>query len=365
MWRSRRRSTKGGATSATLGAVNPRVRRLLAIVTAAGVLVWLFTLGQARGWGLVAQVGARVVGVALVAFAGHVVAHELAHFALARAMNFEVRALRFGPVVVDLVNRKLALAGPDLGGGVVLLPRGVERLTSRLRLVAAAGPLMTASLTLLTWTQWSAREGYGSTTGIALVMGAYVLLTSLLPGVLLPRSPASGTDLEQLIASRRVLAHWTHLAVLQGLSHGAALAQVGELSALEALLPPREAPAEPLLLVVLIRWVEVGRVALVRERLTQVELTFAPEWLVGDLALLASCFFALVDGDAVLARSWLAVAHEHQSQPWFSLLAEAALAQLEARPSDALARWREHLETFPFKAVALGANRWVLDRLQG
>ncbi len=343
--------------------VNPLLRRVIFAATVGTVLARLYVLGTERGWGLVGPVAVRVAITALAAWSVHLVAHELGHFVAARALRFEVRALRFGPLVIDLLERRVRLVGRDLGGSVSLLPRGVDHVRRRLRLVALAGPTVTLALTLVTAAVWKRDSGLGSTTGIALVMGGYVLVTALLPGVMLPRRPPAGTDLEQLLGSRQVVAHWTHLAVLQGLSEGRELADVAPLPVVERLLPLRGEALEPLVLVAVIRFIEVGRLADARAWLTHADLSTAPGWLVGDFALTAACFFALVDRDLVLAKTWALQAQEHQAQPWFSLLVEAALAAVEGRPTEARARWLASLEGYPFRAVALGANQWVLDRL--
>jgi hypothetical protein len=345
--------------------VNPFLRRVIFAATVGTVLARLYVLGTERGWILVGPVALRVALTALAAWAVHVVAHELGHFAAARALRFEVRALRFGPVVLDLAARRVSLVGRDLGGSVSLLPRGLDDVRGRLRRVALAGPAVTLVLTVLSALRWTRADGLGSTTGIALVMGGYVLVLSMLPGIMLPRRPPAGTDLEQALGSRRVVAHWTHLAVLQGLAQGRALADLAPLPLIERLLPERTAPLEPLVLVAVLRFIEVGRVADARAWLTHADLSGAPSWLVGDFALIATCFFALVDGDLVLARTWLLQAQEHQAQPWFSLLAEAAIAQVEGVATDARQRWQAALDGYPFRAVALSANQWVLDRLAG
>jgi hypothetical protein len=343
--------------------VNPTLRRVIFAATVGTVLARLYVLGVERGWALVGPVAVRVALTALAAWSVHVIAHELGHFAAARGQGFEVRSLRFGPVVIDLVARRVSLIGRDLGGSVSLLPRGVNEVRGRLRRVALAGPAVTLALTALAALAWRREAGLGSTSGIALVMGGYVLVTALLPGVMLPRRPPAGTDLEQVLGARWVVAHWTHLAVLQGLAQGRALADVAPLPVIERLLPERRAPLEPLVLVAVLRFIEVGRVADARAWVTHADLSSAPGWMVGDFALTAACFFALIDGDLVLARTWALQAQEHQAQPWFSLLVEAALAAVEQRPSDARARWLTELKAYPFQAVALGANQWVLDRL--
>ncbi len=63
--------------------MNPRVRRLIFIVTAGAVLARLYLLGRDRGFELVARATVSVTLVSLGAWLVHMVLHELAHWAAA------------------------------------------------------------------------------------------------------------------------------------------------------------------------------------------------------------------------------------------------------------------------------------------
>lgn len=345
------------------------MRRLLLLLTTGAVFARLVTLGAERGWALVGPIALRVSFTALAAYALHVVLHELGHLALALAMNFEVRAVRLGPLHLDLAARRLSWSGADLGGSITAYPRGLTGIRSRLRLVALGGPLMTALSTVLCWV--SAGEARSSSAaGIWGVIGAVVLVTSLLPGGWLPRRPLAGTDLEQILGLRRVVAWWAANAVVQGLMHGQRCSSTATVEQLEALLPhPRL--LEPLTLIELIVLAEHQAFTQVRSRLSDVWAALpqanphVPDWLRGDVAGFAACFYALVDRDPLRASEARAIAQVHQALPWFAWLSDAAIAHAKNEPSDALTRWWLEAEKSPVRPVAVTANSWVLHHLGG
>jgi hypothetical protein len=347
--------------------VPPRLRRLVFAVLVGTAAARLFALGQQLGWRVVGPATGRVVGTALLAWLLHVAAHEAGHWLAAVRNDFEVRAVRLGPFVLDLFGRRVTLGGRDLGGGVTSFPRGVGDLRARLRRVALAGPLATLALTALTGAAYvlAGGRGPGSTLGIGLVMGLFVLVTTLLPAWLLPRRPAGGTDLQRALGSRAILAHWTHAALLQGLGQGRRVSTLVSRAQLDALLP-EGGPTLPLTLAALLHRLEVGPLEGVRARLDEAQANLppdAPDWLVADLALVSGCFAALVERDLPLAEGCLGRMRQAQGVPWFSALLEACLAQARGVPSDALDRWQAGLADFPHRALALAANDWVLKRL--
>lgn len=350
--------------------MNPRVRRVLAIVTAGAVSSRLYVLGEERGFALVGRATVEITLVSLAAWLVHLTLHELAHWAAAVTQGFEVRAVRLGPLVLDFTGpRPRVHLTPSLGGSVNSLPRGVARLGPRLRVVALAGPLMTAALTLggaLAWRS-SGAPSLATPLGIFVVMGGLTLVTALLPGALLPQRPDSGTDLEQVLQPRTVLAHWTNAAALQGLSKGQRVATVLDWRATQALLPEPEGEVEVFELGWCLACLDAGRPELARPRLRSMVERFdddAPPWLRTDTFNQLGCLSAL-DGDVVHAQACLAEVKLTQALDWYCGLLEACIAK--ARGEDwrpLLLRWRAAAEAHPGRVFAIGGNEWVLAALE-
>lgn len=343
------------------------MRRWTFTVLLGAALARLILVSAHQGVGVVAPLIGRVLAIALAAWSVHVVAHETGHWVAAWLNDFNVRRVRFGPLVFEPPTRRLSWTGRDLGGGVTSFPRRVDRLAQRLRRVAFAGPLSTACLTLVTafvWA-WHGRPGLPSAEAIALAMGLLTLVTALAPSSVLPSAPPGGTDLEQMFAGRRLLAHWTHAAVLQGLSEGHPVSSLIARARLDELVEG-EGVTSPLALIDLIHRLESGQHRDLRARLDLARRRCppdAPDWLVADMALISGCFAALIEHDLPLARTELTVVQERQAAPWFSLLLQAAIDQAAGNPSDALRRWQQGLEDLPHRTLALTANGWVLSRL--
>ncbi len=349
--------------------MNRRLRRVLFIVTAGAVLSRLFVLGQERGFALVARATVVVTLASLAAWLVHLVLHELAHWAAAVSQDFEVRGVRFGPLALDFTGPRVRVyRGLDLGGGVSSLPRGAQRLGPRLRRAAMAGPLMTFVATGAGALAWRAGADASLATplGIFVVMGAFTLVTSLLPGVMLPTRPASGTDLDQLLQPRAVLGYWLNAAALQGLSKGQRLSQSLDLRTAQALLPEPEGEVEALELGWCFACLDAGRPELARPRLRSMVERLddaSPDWLHTDVYNQLGCLSAL-DGDAVHAEACLAEVKLTQSTPWYCELLTACIAR--ARGEDwrpALTKWKTAAEAHPARAFMIGGNEWVLERL--
>ncbi|MDP1822413.1 MAG: hypothetical protein Q8L48_04200 [Archangium sp.] len=352
--------------------MNPRLRRVLFIVTAAAVLSRLFVLGQERGFPLVARATLTVTLASLAAWLVHLVLHELAHWAAAAWQDFEVRSVRFGPVLFDFTGPRVVVRrGGDLGGGVASLPRGVERLSARLRVVAMAGPLMTLCVTLGALARWrvSGSGSLASPLGIFLVMGGFTLVTALLPGALLPRRPESGTDLEQMIQPRAILGHWVNAAAVQGLSKGKQVSEVLDWRAVQPLLPAGDAPVEAIELGWCIACLDAGQVDLARPRLRSMAERLddeSAEWLRTDVFNQLGCLSAL-EGDPVHAQACLTEVREWQSTEWYCELLVACIARAQGDSvgaEAALARWRAGVDSHPGRVFAIGGNQWVLSRLE-
>lgn len=350
----------------------PGVRRVVYILTAGTVLARLFVLGRERGWDVVGPVALRVTLTALAAWAVHVVVHELAHLVAARRMDFEVRAVRFGPVLIDLMGERarVALQWRDLGGGVTSLPRGLARLAPRMRVVAAAGPTATLLLSAATlgWYAALGAPGLSSVPGIAMTMGGFVLVTALLPGALLPNAPPAGSDVDQLVFARRVRAHWTHAAVLQGVVHGKLVGDQVPWAVSKPLLPREDEDVEPIVLLHALACLEAGEVERARHVLEQwlPRLDDAYDWLRVDLNSTAGCLFALVDGDVARAEACLGLVRAEEAFDWYGHLLAACICRAkgdEAGFREWLGKWKAAIAEHPNRAFALAGNAWVLRRL--
>ncbi|MFZ5445038.1 MAG: site-2 protease family protein [Myxococcota bacterium] len=345
------------------------MRRALYIVTAGALLSRLYVLGEERGFRLVAQATVIVTLASVASWLAHMTLHELGHWLAARSQGFVVRSVRFGPVGLDFSGARPALKlGGDLGGGVNSLPRGAERLATRLRLVALAGPLVTLALCVVTWLWWKT-HGAGSLatpSGIFLVMGGFTLVTALLPGVLLPRRPDAGTDLEMLIQPRAVLAHWHNAAAVQALLDGRRVSDVLDWRTTRALLPD-DGPAEPFELGWAIAALDAGARAQAMARLRSLVERLddtSPEWLKLDAWAQLGALSAL-EGDALHAQACLAQLGPLVPYEWYPWLLEACIARAKHEPWTPLfARWKAAAEQHRYRAVALGANRWILDELE-
>lgn len=349
--------------------MNPRVRRVVFLITFALVGWRLVTLGNARGWGLVLRSTLLVTGVAVASWLVHVVLHELAHLVVSRTQRFELRALKLGPLMFDFTGPRVkASLRWEFGGGVNSLPVGMHQLGPRLRRVAFAGPAMTAAVTLGSYVAWRASgESIASPLGIWLVTGGFALLTALTPSVLLPAPPPSGTDLEQMLQPRHVLAHWTNAAALQAIAKGARLRDVLDWRATQALLPA-DGEVEGFELGWAITCMDAGETQRGQARLRDMVSRLSdedPEWLRTDTFNQLGCYAAL-EGDVVFAQACLEEVKLTQSTAWYGELLTACIEK--SRGGDweaALARWRRGADASPGKVFALAGNEWVLSRLTG
>ncbi len=361
------------------------MRRLIFWLVAGGAAARLYVLGQERSWAVVLPAAAGVTAVAFAAWAAHVVAHELGHLVAARVVGFHVSALRLGPVRfgLDGLEPKVSWAGLDLGGGLSSSPVGLAGLPQKLRFVALAGPVATLGLmtATLVWYQAAGAPGVASVPGIAATMGALVLVTALLPSWALPRRPPAGTDMGQVFASRKTLAHWVRIAILDGAERGQRVSQTATPEALEPYLPP-EGVVEPVVLAWVVSCFELGQFERARPRLmtavhpersrrvpnTEDDLeTNVEPWLLTDLNAQAGALAALVDGDVTAARRFLAEVRTFEALPWYGDLLEACIAEAskdEAERDAALERWRSAVDAHPRGRFARSGNDWILDALE-
>jgi hypothetical protein len=348
--------------------MNPRVRRVLFIVTTGAVLARLYVLGEQKGFALVGRATVAVTLASLAAWLVHMTVHELAHWAAAVSQNFEIRGVRLGLLALDFTGPRVQVRrGNDLGGAVISLPRGAQRLSSRLRIVALAGPSMTLLVTLVGFAVWrSSGQAVATPTGIFVVMGALTLVTALLPGALLPNRPASGTDLEQALQPRAVFAYWVNAAALQGIAAGKRVSEVLDWRTVQGLLPEPTGEAEPIELGWCIAALDAGHPGLARPRLRSIIDRLdedSPDWLRTDTFNQLGCLSAL-DGDPLHASACLAEVKQTQSMDWYCELLVACIAKARGEPFEpALTKWRAAAEAHPGRAFAIGGNEWVLARL--
>lgn len=353
--------------------MNPRVRRVLFIVVAGAVLSRLYVLGRDRGFELVARATVTVTLASLAAWLIHLVLHELAHWGAAVANDFEVRKVRLGPLTLELGGARVQVQrGSDLRGGVQALPRGTRALRRRVRLVAAAGPLMTAVVTSAAALGFVARgeSSLASPLGIFVVMGGFTLVTALLPGALLPRRPESGTDSEQLLLPRAVYAYWVNAAALQGIGQGQDVKAALDWRATEGLLPAGGDEVEPLEVAWCIACIEDGQVERAKARLRSMVERLdedSPEWQRTDTFNQLGCLSAF-EGDATYARACLAEVKLTQSQPWYCELLTACIARAEGDApgrAAALERWWAGANASAVRVYAVAGNAWILTHLGG
>ncbi|MBL8913899.1 MAG: hypothetical protein JNM17_24565 [Archangium sp.] len=346
------------------------MRRVLFIVTLGAVASRLYVLGQEKGFELVARATVLITATALGAWLLHLVLHEVAHWVAAVSQDFVIRGVMLGPLAFDFVTKKprtVVSLRASLSGGVNSLPRGADGLRTRLRVVAGAGPAMTLLVTLLSWRAWATSgESIASMLGVFVAMGALTFVTAMLPGALLPTRPESGTDLEQLIQPRAVLAHWVNAAAVQRLFEGARVSQVLDREAWRWVLPPLDGAVEPIELGWCISCLDGGAVNEARVRLRTMAERLdesSPEWLRTDAFNQLGCLSAF-DGDVALAKTCLERVRETQSIEWYCELLVACVARAEGGDAAApLARWYAGVEVHPTKIIALAGNEWILARL--
>jgi hypothetical protein len=349
----------------------PRTRRLLLILTAGAAASRVYVLGRDEGWSVVGPAVVRVTLTALLAWLVHMALHELAHLLAARAERFVIRGVRFAFVSVDLTGPRPRLRlGRDLGGGVSSLPRGSDELGARLRRVALAGPAVSfvaAAALGLAW-HLTSQPHLATPLGIFFVMGVFVFATALLPGALLPRRPASGSDLDQLLQPRWVLGHWLNAAGLEAALRGEPIGSAVDWRELGRLLPD-DGPVQVFELGFCLAALEAGAVAPARERLEHLARRLddeVPAWFLTDLFTQRGLVAALHEGDTGLAERCLARVEAAQSLPWYAELLRAALAR--ARGDVAAAErhrqaWEAAADTHPQRATLRVGNGWALAAL--
>lgn len=346
-------------------------RRVLFWALLGGALARLWVLGESRSWAVVGPVALKVTGLVLAAWFFHVLIHEAGHLLASRALGFQVDELTIGPLEWSARERAFHFAGLHLGGKIGILPIGAVDLRRRLRLVAAAGPAMTLLAVLGLGAAWLVRaEPLASPLGVALVTGGLVLLSAATPGRFRAATAVAGNDVDQILATRPVLAHWSYLAVVQAVLAGKRPLDVTATLDFPSLLPPPGAPAEPITLVHAVHHLERGEFDAAKARLDDAagRLEGAVPWVHTDVFHQRGALAALVDGDLDAATRCLEVVRQRQSLPWYGDLLEACIAKAGGDEEMArlrLGRWlAEARAAAPAGRLALGGNEWILERLE-
>jgi hypothetical protein len=264
---------------------------------------------------------------------------------------------------------QLQLSGHLTAGSVTAWPSSTVHLRRKIRLVAATGPTATAALcgVALFMAAAGGHVQWASAAGITAAVGLVLLVSALVPGALHPSARDGGTDGDQLRFSRRIEAFWVHAALLEGLRTKPApgLGAVVPESTLRPLLPPLEAPAEPIESSWAVTACESGTFDVVRARLDArlTQSPSGPDWLWGDLCLIRALVAALVDNQPEKATALRPLVLAHQGFDWFVCLLDAALAEDQRERHRHLGHWRAGVEQSEAQPFALPAAAWALARI--
>ncbi|MDX2010436.1 MAG: hypothetical protein SFW67_09610 [Myxococcaceae bacterium] len=348
-----------------------RFRRVIFWALLGGALARLYVLGEAKSWRVVAPVAVSMTALTLAAWFLHLVLHELGHLLAARPARFEVDRVTLGPLEWSADTRTWRWGRPSLRGAVAMLPIGATDLRRRLRRVALGGPvaslLATGGLGLA-----FAISGQPVThpLGVGFITGLLVLASAATPGRFREATAIAGNDVDQIVGSRGVVAHWTSLAAVQGVRAGRRAVSVLEGVEVSALLPPPGAPPEPVTLLAAIGLLERGEVASAKallEPASQEADDAALAWVSTDVFHQLGALLALHEGDVDGAAACLVQVRRFQTLPWYADLLEACVAKAsgDAEMADKrLERWLHEATGAPRGRLAFGGNEWILDRLR-
>lgn len=206
-----------------------------------------------------------------------------------------------------------------------------------------------------------------SHAGMVMLTSLFVLVTSLLPA--LPRIAAAGSAIDRLLAPRWAEANWIWAGVLRGLDQGLPLSSLVSTEQLLPLLPPKERPLEPVSLLFQTLCCEQGDFVQARPLVERWQSAHAelPAWLTVDGLKQAAAVYALVDGDLARATQCLDEVKRLQLVPWYAELVVACVAHARGNAGErdhALRVWSTAVEAHPRRGLLLGANRWILSRLE-
>ncbi|MCA2981091.1 MAG: hypothetical protein INH41_18460 [Myxococcaceae bacterium] len=348
-----------------------RLRRVVFWALTGGALARLYVLGEERTWRVVAPIAATVTALTVTAWLLHLAWHELGHLVVARRMRFEVDRLSLGPLEWSADERRWRWGRPTLRGALATLPIGADDLRRRLKLVALGGPLASLLATAALALAWQHTGApLTSALGVGWVTGVLVLVSAATPGRFREATAIAGNDVDQVLGGRAIVAYWTALAVVQGVRAGRRAAAVLEDIALEPLLPPSEAPPEPVTVLAAVAHLERGDPAAAKALLLAArphahEATLA--WVSTDVLHQLGALLALHEGDPDGAATCLVEVRRTQTLPWYGDLLEACVAkasgddELAARRLDG---WLEHARATPRGRLACGGNEWILDALR-
>jgi len=347
-----------------------RVRRVIYWALLGGALARLYVLGELKSWRVVAPVALQITGLTLLAWFAHLVLHETGHLLASRWVRFQIDTVTFGPFEWSARDRRWSWAGLSLGGKIATLPIGALHVRERLRLVAFAGPAVTLLVTAGSSLMWNrAQLPLTHPLGIVWVAGLLVLVSATTPGRFREATAIAGNDIDQILGGRRILAHWTYLALVQCVLSGGRPKELTPTIDFPALLPPPGTPPEPITLICAIHHLERGEFSEAKAVLEAAKprAAEAQRWIHTDVFHQSGAIAALVDGrleDAVLC---LQVVREQQTLPWYGDLLEACIAKAsgdEAMMNKRLDGWLEQARAATRGRLAFGGNEWILDRLR-
>jgi hypothetical protein len=335
-----------------------------------GALARLYVLGEARSWALVAPVALKITALTLAAWLVHLVLHEGGHLIASRWAGFQLDEVTLGPLAWSAREKRWSWAGLSLGGTIATLPIGALHLRERLRLVAFAGPAVTLLVVAGSFLAWSQRAlPVTHPLGIVWVVGLLVIASASTPGRFRESTAVAGNDIDQILGGRRVIAHWTYLAVVQTVLAGGRPKEVTSTIDFAPLLPHAGEPPEPITLVCAIHHLERGAFEQAKAVLVAAKpgAHEALDWIHTDVFHQLGAIAALVDGDPNEAIRCLEVVRQRQSLPWYGDLLEACIAKAsgdEAMAGKRLDGWLEQARAASRGRLAFGGNEWILDRLR-
>ncbi len=254
------------------------------------------------------------------------------------------------------------------GLGFEVYPRSTVELTQAMRGVGLASlsvPLVVSVLSGV-WFATGQANWFSHSAAVWLT-STFMTVTALLPS--LPRAASAGSVGDRLRRPRWARANWVWAAVVGGLDSGATLSELVLRAQLEPLLPQPAHPVEPVTLLFQTLCCERGEFELARPLLPLwlAQRDSLPAWLAVDGLKHAGAVWALVDGELAKASECLEHLVRLQLVPWYAELLNACIAHARQDPTEkarALNAWREAVSTHPRRALLLGANRWVLRRLE-
>lgn len=310
-----------------------------------------------------APVAVRIVALSLAWWWVHIAIHEGAHWLVARLVGFEILEVQWGPLRFDCLTRRFSFSRAVLSGRVLSVPRGSQPVGPLLKRVALAGPwatLMTLGV-LLAFTGWPVP--LGDWPGVALAMGAVVLLSAIRPGDAL----TGFSDLQLWWQHPKTFAFWLYECALEGARRGRRPVLTVSDDELQRAHERHGQTVAPIDLVWVVNRIEAGQHDEALAWLTRAQQPHdGPVWLKADLAMQCGCLAALHHGPEALIRECLATVEKHAALPWYPLMLRACLALREGRPDDARREfdaWQEAVQAHPQHNLLMAGNAWLVEAL--